>query len=561
MTIRVDDAVAALARLAPLETRAQASAALARQLGADSLLLLVYNDEARVLLPAAGSPKTLPGGAAWRRILARCIGGGIHRGELSPAIGADAVGAAACSDGKMALVFLGGEVADEALAAFIPALPLLATLLHEQQLSAIAKGELVAARFEMRQYASLARALDEARGEVDRTLREFALQARRLDEARVHAEQAARAKDHFLAMLGHELRNPLAPIVTVLQLLQRRGQWLPEYAIMQRQVDHMQRLVDDLLDVARIAGGKLTLERRVVELIDVIRSAHEIAHPLLSHKRQHIELDIPPSGLPVDADPARLAQVFGNLLTNASKYSDANTRITVSARKLKHEIEIVVSDEGIGLRPEMLDRVFDIFEQQSGGIDRAEGGLGLGLAIVRNLVQQHGGHVHAESAGLGRGSRFVVRLPLSNASPTPVARELPPAWRSPQGGERVMLVDDNADALTTLAEGLRIVGFTVEVAIDGASALDLAAAFQPDVAVLDIGLPGMDGYVLANALRTMLAPSLKLIALTGYGQPSERQRAFDAGFDAHLVKPVDFPNLLSVIHGQIENRQSVDITP
>jgi CheY-like chemotaxis protein/nitrogen-specific signal transduction histidine kinase len=405
----------------------------------------------------------------------------------------------------------------------------------------------------------LARALDDARAELDRTMREMALQSRRLEMANATAEQAARAKDHFLAMLGHELRNPLAPIVTVLQLLQRREQWLPEFGIMQRQVQHMQRLVDDLLDVSRIAGGKLVLDRCVVELGDVIRSAHETAHPAIAGKGQDVELDVA-AGLLVDGDPPRLVQVFANLLANASKYSPAGTKISVRARRIGDEVVVDVSDEGIGIRPDMLERVFDLFEQATGGIDRAEGGLGLGLAIVRNLVRQHGGKVRAESSGLGQGSRFEVRLPVSAKAEASPGRSDPAAsWMSGHG-ERVLLVDDNADALTTLSDALRMIGYTVEVAIDGDDALELARTFLPDIAVLDIGLPGMDGYALATAMRTALPRRPpKLVALTGYGQASEIKRAFDAGFDAHLVKPVDFPNLQSVLAGLLAAPPATDV--
>lgn len=555
--MRIETAISAVARLAPLEGRQEATQRLADAVGAKALLLLVHNREVGSFLPAEGSARTLPGGAAWREMLRRCGAPGLHRGQVPDLQAGAMVAAAACSDGRAALVFLDGEVRNADLDALRSTLPLLAAVLGEQQAVRICRGELNAAQFEMRQYASLARALDEARGQVERTLREMGVQAQRLDEARDRAEQATRAKDHFLAMLGHELRNPLAPIVTVLQLLHRRGQWSPEHAVMQRQVEHLQRLVDDLLDVSRIAGGKLVMSRRVIELVDVVRRAYETSHSLIANKQQQLDIDVPVSGLAVDGDPARLTQVFSNLITNASKYSDPGARIALRACVVDAEVEVEVVDEGIGIPAAMLDRVFDLFEQEAGGIDRAQGGLGLGLAIVRNLVQQHGGRVYAESAGLGRGSRFVVRLPLANGKPQSATAAKAVATERKVRGGRILLVDDNADALTTLSAAMRFVGYTVEIAVDGASALEAARVFRPDLAVLDIGLPGMDGYALATALRAAFpSEPPKLVALTGYGQPSEKERAADVGFDAHLVKPVDFPELQRVIETLLAPRKA-----
>lgn len=323
---------------------------------------------------------------------------------------------------------------------------------------------------------------------------------------------------------------------------------------MQRQVDHLQRLVDDLLDVARIAGGKLVLDRRVIEVSDAIRTAHETAHPLIAEKRQRIELQLPSSGLPVHADPTRLAQVFANLLTNASKYSDPGSRIIVRARPTDGWVVVEVIDNGAGIAPAMLDRVFDLFEQESSSLDRAQGGLGLGLAIVRNLVQQHGGSVRVHSVGLGHGSRFVIQLPLAIGQPETVTSAPEQRGSSePVTPRRILLVDDNADALTTLSQALRLVGFSVEIAGDGPAALELAQGFRPELAVLDIGLPGMDGYQLAGELRKSLGNVRpKLVALTGYGQPGEKEKALEAGFDAHLIKPVDFERLHRLIDDMLD---------
>lgn len=542
-----------VAALAAVEGRAGAVERLARQAGADAMVLLVHNADVGRLLPAPGLRKTLPGGPAWKAFVARCGEPGIHRGEVI-ALDRDAlVPVAACSSGAMAMLFLGGEVADATLETLATTLPLLGEVLHAQLTHDICKGELSAARFEMRQYASLTRSLDEARAQLDATVRELGQQAQRLEEQRARAEHATRAKDEFMAMLGHELRNPLAPIVTVLQVLRLRGQWSPEHAIMQRQADHLQRLVDDLLDVSRIARGKLALDRRVIELADAIEAARETVHPLVAHKHQHVDLQVPRTGLPVLADPARLAQVFANLLANASKYSGPDQPILVRAAREGDRAVVEVVDEGVGIAPEMLTRVFDLFEQEASSLDRSQGGLGLGLSIVHNLVAHHGGEVEAYSDGPGCGSRFVVKLPVAQGQVMAFPKEEPRAASGRSSGRRILLVDDNADALTTLSQALELAGYEVRAAIDGPGALELVRDFRPELAVLDIGLPGMSGYELARALHdAMPTHPPRLVALTGYGRPNEKRQAMAHGFQAHMVKPVDFAELQRVIDALLE---------
>ena len=328
---------------------------------------------------------------------------------------------------------------------------------------------------------------------MDRTLTELDAQARSLDDARARAEDATRAKDQFMAMLGHELRNPLAPIVTALELLRRRGVWSQEHEIMQRQVGHMLRLVEDLLDVSRITSGKLALHSESLELATVLTIAIETARPFLDQRQQELRIDVAKAGLGGSADAARLAQVFANLLTNASKYSDPGTCVTVTARRTGDLVTVEVADQGMGIDPCMLEAVFVQFEQQGRGIDRAQGGLGLGLAIVRSLVALHGGRVRAHSAGIGRGSRFVVELPFAPAVDSDAVPRPPSvAVTGPADSARILLVDDNADAVGTLAVAFELMGFSVGIASDGGAALQCARRFQPAVAVLDIGLPGMD---------------------------------------------------------------------
>jgi signal transduction histidine kinase len=367
--------------------------------------------------------------------------------------------------------------------------------------------------------------------------------------AREAERVAHRRKDEFLAILGHELRNPLAPIRTALELSKLRGAPPPEYAVIARQVDHMVRLVDDLLDVSRITRGKLELKRRPLELSQVVGRALEMARPLIERRQQRLELEVPPTGLLIDGDEHRLAQVVSNLLLNASKYSDVGRRIRLAAEAAPARLRIRVIDEGIGIAPETLPRIFDLFVQERQPIDRGAGGLGLGLSIVRSVVNLHGGQVRAHSAGLGLGSEFIVELPRLVARAAEAAPPPPPKPSPPSRGRRVLVVDDNGDVRDSIGDLLSMLGFSVSVASDGPEALGLAAVTPPDIAILDVGLPVMDGYALAGRLRALHSakPELHLIALTGYGQDEDRRRSFEAGFQLHLVKPVDIGTLTNAL--------------
>jgi CheY-like chemotaxis protein/nitrogen-specific signal transduction histidine kinase len=364
------------------------------------------------------------------------------------------------------------------------------------------------------------------------------------------AERATRAKDEFLAMLGHELRNPLSPIVTAVQLMRLRGAEFPELSVIDRQVAHLTHLVDDLLDVSRITRGKFTLNREVIELSEVVARAIEIASPLLEQRRHLLTVNVPARGLTVDGDSERLAQVVSNLLTNAAKYSDAESRIFVSAGHADGRRELRVRDEGLGIPPELLDTVFDAYVQQRQAIDRARGGLGLGLTIARTLVNLHGGTIRAESAGPGYGSDFIIELPVSTLRGAAIEPEAGPRISvAPRPGPRVLVVDDSTDTAEMLTQVLQCLGYDVASAHDGPSALERARTFRADVALLDIGLPVMDGYELAERLRTSLngAPGPTLIAVTGYGQEADRNRTAAAGFAHHLVKPIDIQELVSLL--------------
>jgi signal transduction histidine kinase len=373
-------------------------------------------------------------------------------------------------------------------------------------------------------------------------------------EARREAEQASRSKDDFLAMLGHELRNPLAPIVTALQLLRLRGSDPAEHehTIIERQVTHLTTLVDDLLDISRITQGKIELKRESVELSAVVARAVEMASPLFEQRRHVLVVDVPLQGVAAFVDPTRFAQVIANLFTNAAKYTEVGGRIVVSAESTADAVTLTVSDNGIGIAGEMLPRIFDIFMQERQASDRAHGGLGLGLAIVRSLVQMHGGTVSASSAGRGAGASFVIRLPavVAGEPPVRVVPLSPPVLVLPGGARRVLVVDDNTDAAELLARAMIEFGCETQIAHDGPSALAVIETFRPELALLDIGLPVMDGYELAQHIRNRPnAGPIHLVAVTGYGQKSDIEQALAAGFDEHLTKPVDILQLKALVSG------------
>ena len=543
------DAVRLTVALADPAGRAAAAERLARHLGADALTILVEDPAVDALVPAMGFPATLPGGDGWRALLAAARTPGRHRGTVAfPAPPASA-SALAYADAGIVLVFLGGVPDNGGIDSLDAVVPLLAAALQAERETSAARGEKLVALSHAREAEALASALDGARGELERTLRALEERSRSLDEARERAERAVRAKDEFLAMLGHELRNPLSPILTAVQLLRLNGRMDREHEIIERQVRNLIRLVDDLLDVSRLTSGKIELRKERIEIADAVARAIEMASPVLERKQQVLSVQIPSRGLAVEGDPTRLAQVFANLLTNAAKYSDEGTRITVDASGDEAHVRVCVTDEGIGISREMLDRVFELFEQQRQAIDRSQGGLGLGLTIVRSLVMLHGGTVRATSEGEGKGSEFVVELPRAVAAPD-AGPEPSSADRVSLagGGTRVLIVDDNLDALALLDEILTSIGYVVEAAADGPAALKAAERFHPEVAILDIGLPVMDGYELAERLRRADANGmLRLIAVTGYGQEEDRRRSAMAGFAAHLVKPVAFDELERVL--------------
>jgi PAS domain S-box-containing protein len=357
---------------------------------------------------------------------------------------------------------------------------------------------------------------------------------------------ADRRKDEFLATLAHELRNPLAPLRNAVQILKmpRLDAATVERSreMMERQVHQLVRLVDDLLDVSRVMRGKIELRKEQVELATVVARAVETVQPLMEAQGHDLTVSLPDESLPLDADPVRLAQVVGNLLTNAAKYTEANGRIWLTAQREGNEAVLRVRDSGIGIAPDMLPHIFELFVQVDHAATRSQGGLGIGLTLVKNLVEMHHGTVEAHSAGLGKGSEFVVRLPLSAlAREEPEGREVTEQRQvTAFSGHRLLVVDDNTDAADSLAMLLRLQGHEVRVAHDGPSALTLVKGYRPELVFLDIGMPGMDGYEVARRLRQQPGfENVRLAALTGWGQQEDRRKSKEAGFDHHLVKPIE----------------------
>jgi signal transduction histidine kinase/ActR/RegA family two-component response regulator len=378
-----------------------------------------------------------------------------------------------------------------------------------------------------------------------------ALRARdRQYQTRAHLEERERAnqrKDEFLATLAHELRNPLAPIRNALTLL-RQGDSDMALAcdVMERQVGHMVRLVDDLLEVSRLTRGMIELRREAVDLADVIAAAVETSRPLIDAAGHALTVSLPRDCVMLNADSMRLAQVFSNLLNNAAKYTDRGGHISVSVACSDSYAVVAVADDGIGIPPSALEGIFDMFSQVDARDSRAQSGLGIGLTIVRRLVEMHGGEARAESAGPGQGSRFIVTLPrVRDARP----RAMPaPAPAVDGARHRVMVVDDNRDSADTMGAVLRKLGAEVCVVHSGPAALEAFGKFRPGVVFLDIGMPGMDGYEVARRIRERSdAEGAVLVALTGWGQDRDRSRTADAGFHHHLVKPADFAALGAVL--------------
>jgi signal transduction histidine kinase len=384
------------------------------------------------------------------------------------------------------------------------------------------------------------------------------------DELKAYAEaltEADRRKDEFLATLAHELRNPLAPIRNGLDILRAsptapNGEEVRD--MMDRQLSHLVRLVDDLLDVSRVSKGKIELRKARIALSDIVKSAVDASNPLINAGRHELRLDLPEAPLWLHADLTRMSQVISNLLNNAAKYTPEGGAIVLSARRERDEVMVTVSDNGVGIPFDMLPRVFDLFTQVRDNMDRSHGGLGIGLALVKQLVEMHGGAIAAESAGPGKGSTFRVRVPVADSAPASFEITAPPSPASPpKAGLKVLVVDDNVDVAQTVGWMLETIGHDYRLVHEGKLAVQTAQEYRPDAILLDIGMPGMDGYAVCRALREQtLFDDTVIIAQTGWGQSQARAAAGGSRFDHHLVKPVNMDRLEQLLAGILSARRS-----
>ena len=517
--------------------RAAGVKALVSSLGVEDALLFVRDPALDAWLPAPGMPQTVRGGPAWRAFLTGCAGDGRFSGEVEQPPGTWRR-ACALVHGPAVLVTLGGAAPDAALCEIERGLPMLSALLAAEQDALLARADAASARDAASRAETLAGALEQARSDTAR-----------LNE---QLREEHQRKDEFLAMLGHELRNPLAPLMNSIEVFRRGGAGEELTArlheVMARQVVHLTRLVDDLLDASRVSRGRIELQRETLMLGHVLREAVETTRDLLAQRGHRLAVRGLEQGLAVSGDRVRLLQVFQNLLNNAAKYTDPGGDIPLEMAREGPDVCVRLTDTGIGISPEMLPSVFDLFMQAPAGVGHAQGGLGIGLTLARMLTELHGGRVTVDSAGPGRGSTFSVTLPLV---PVPQVLAQQAAQREPSAAAvapiHVIVVDDNRDGADSLSLLLREMGHTTEVAYTPAAALELPGRIGADLFLLDIGLPGMDGYELARRLRAGTKPSARFVALTGFAAPNGARRSLESGFNSHLVKPVSLESLRRIV--------------
>ena len=523
-------------RLSLRAERVESARALASHLGVEQLILLIRDYELDAMIPAPGFPQTLRGGPQWRAFIAQCATPGRYSGMID--LPRDMRRTALAVAGEhIAAILIGGNPAPKEIETLQRLLPMLGVALDAEQRTRIALAEATNAR----NAASRAQTLSTA------------LEAARADAAKLNAElqrEHAR-KDDFLAMLAHELRNPLSPLVTSIELLRRHSPDAEtlEYQldVMARQINQLSRLVDDLLDVSRVSHARIDLRRQRISLRRVLEHALEASRPVLDARQHTIDVSIEARELWVDADSMRLTQVFSNLLHNAAKYTDPGGRLSITASAEKDEAVVRFRDNGVGISADMLPRVFDLFSQAPVALSRAQGGLGIGLTLVRALTELHGGRVTVESTGLGQGSTFTVRLPLAGAVPAETSTSRGAATVLSERELRVLIVDDNQDAADSLAALMAIMGHHAEVTYSALKALQIAPDLDADLMLIDIGLPELDGYELARRMRRIVRSDTRLVALTGYGSDDDRRRSLEAGFDEHVVKPVTADALDAIV--------------
>jgi signal transduction histidine kinase/CheY-like chemotaxis protein len=544
---RVDDVLEHVAAMANPQRRRAAAQALAARTGARDLIVFVPDAEVGTSLPALGFPQTLPGGRAWRDLVDRAIATGDAEGSVpSPDGSACAARAVGLADGTV-IVLHGDTRPDADLSVLRTLLPLLGGLFRMESIARRAEAEAALARRSVADASELTSKLDKTRAELQRAL--------------TAAETAARARDEFLATVSHELRTPLTSIIGWIQLLRDErdpaviGEGLET---IDRNARAQSRLIEDILDFSRINAGKLRLDVRPVDLSDVIRAAIEIVRPAADARSVKLDSVLNPNAL-ISGDPDRLQQVVWNLLSNAVKFTPRSGRVQVRLERIDSHAELTVSDTGDGISPEFLPHVFDRFSQADSTSTRKHGGLGLGLGIVRHLVELHGGTVEAYSQGLGKGATFAVRLPLLVAHQQEpalelqlVAEESSRSAGSPSAndltGVSVLIVEDNEDARTLLTTILQRSGAFVAAVSGVSDAMKRMTIEQPDIIVSDIEMPGEDGYSLIHKVRRRQPLSqIPAIALTAYARSVDRVRALEAGFQMHIAKPVDPAELVAAV--------------
>ena len=520
-------------KLANVEERRAVAQSIAGSCGADEMLFFVRDPELGIPVPAPGFAGTVRGGPAWREFLRMAVAPGTHRGDVDLR-GNTKCPALAFTRESLTVIAVGSEIDEASLQPLFALTPLIAALFDAEKHAGLAEARANAAEHEAGATQTLIQSLDTTRAD-----------ARQLN-ARLTAEHERR--DDFLAMLGHELRNPISPMVTAVELMRRGGPAMFEtqLGVMERQLRQMSGMIDDLLDMSRVRLGKINLRRLPCRVAEIVHGAVEAITPMLDARRQSLTVHMGDE-LWVDVDLMRMVQVLSNLLHNASKYTDAGGHVDLTIRCQGRHAVFQMTDNGIGMDPDVLPRIFDLFTQAPVALARSQGGLGIGLTLVRSIVELHGGMVSARSEGLGTGSTFEVSLPLTTPPEssvvlphvTPhVTPHVAPDAATGCSSLSILVVDDNLDLAESMGSLLSLMGHRATTAHDGFQALQVARYLQPDIILLDIGLPGMDGYQVCGRLRRMLPDTAVLIAMTGYGSPDDRRRALEAGFDEHLVKPV-----------------------
>jgi len=549
-------------RLQLPETRQDGLKALAVYAQAKEAYLFGKDAELSIYLPAQGLPQTMPHAAWWHAFFEQCETGTCVSGLMPSPKNGEEIHCSVVVErlGLSILVLLGVELESSVAAQLQALLPLIGAKLAVERAAASAAGHAAAAREASSQARSLNAALDANRRELQKAfeLLEKELAVRR--EAEKKLRETDRKKDEFLAMLAHELRNPLAPINMAAQLIKlpSSSQRQVEQAsqIITRQVAHMSSLLDDLLDVSRVTRGRIVLEKEAVDVKGVIADAIEQSKSIVQLKQHQLDVHLTGETVYVDGDKTRLVQIIANVLINAAKYTPSQGSIGLRLDATEEEVLIRISDNGIGIDAELLPHIFELFTQAPRSSDRSQGGLGIGLALVKSLVELHKGSLSAHSRGLNLGSEFTIRLPrykhplhisVSNVKNDPLVSE---------GALSILVIDDNVDAASTLAAFMESLGHGVLTGHSAKEAMELTASQDFDVLVLDIGLPDMDGYELAKKIRGIKAcEDAVLVALTGYGQPQDKELAREAGFDVHLTKPADFKKLMKVLSDATAHRR------